>query len=180
MKAILMPAAALLALAGCGDAEEAPEARNMTAEEVAAELSSVRIEPGLWEATSEVVDVRAPNLPPQVREMMMAQREATVRNCITPEQAQRPDANFLAAQQDSNCSYQDFAMRGGKLTGAMVCTGGELPGEMRARMEGEYGSESYDMRMTMQTSGMPEGADMTIETRTTGRRIGPCPEGGAE
>lgn len=180
MKRLAMAATALLGLAACGGAEEVPEARNMSAEEVAAELSGVRIEPGLWEATSEVVDVRAPNLPVQVREMMMAQAGTTVRNCITPEQAQRPDANFLAAQQDSNCSYQDFAMRGGKLTGTMVCTGGELPGEMRAQMEGEYGPERYDMQMTMQTSGMPEGADLTIETRTTGRRLGPCPEGGAE
>lgn len=179
MKKGLILAAALLALAACGE-EPQPEARNMSAEEVAAELSSVTIEPGLWESSSQIVDVSAPNLPVEAKNMMIRRSAASVRNCITPEQAERPDANFLAAQQNSNCAYQNFSMENGQLTGTMVCTGGAMPGQMRAEMKGEYGPQAYDMRMTMSTSGMPEGADMTIETRVTGRRIGDCPEAGAE
>ncbi len=170
---------ALIALAACGEQERQPEGRNMTVNEVAAELAGVRIEPGLWEATSQVVNVSAPGLPREVQTQMVG-RETTVRNCITPEQAERPDANFLTAQENSDCTYNDFSMEGGRMRGAMTCSGGGMPGEMRTTMEGEYGPQSYDITMRMETSGMPEGADMTIEARTTGRRIGDCPEGGEE
>jgi hypothetical protein len=173
----LMWGAALLALAACGRGPE-PEGRDMTAEEVAGELAAVQIEPGLWEATSEVINVSAPNLPREVMTQMVG-RETSVRNCITPEQAARPDANFLTAQEGSNCTYSDFSMRNGRLQGVMTCSGGGLPGEMRTTMNGQYGPRSYDITMRMETSGMPQGADMTIEARTTGRRVGACPEDGA-
>lgn len=175
MKPAWILAPALLALAACGgEAEKTAEGRNMSVEEVASELASVKLDPGMWETTARVVEVSAPNLPVEVRNMMQAQGGATMRNCITPEQAERPDANFLAAQQDSNCSYQDFSMRNGRLAGTMTCTGGGMPGQMRAEMEGEYGSERYDMRMTMTTAAPMGGGDMTIVTETSGRLVGPC------
>lgn len=169
-------AAALLAAAGCNQGESGG---NMTANEVAEELAGIQIQPGLWEATSQVVNVSAPNLPREVMTQMTGERN-TVRSCITPEQAARPDANFLTAQQNSNCTYRDFSMSGGQLRGSMTCTGGGMPGTMTTSMEGRYGPQSYDMTMRMETAGMPQGANMTIEARTTGRRIGDCPPGGAE
>lgn len=171
-------AAALLAAAGCGERQEA--GRNMSANEVAAELRNVQIQPGLWEATSRVVDVSAPNLPVQLRDQMIARPATSRRNCITPEQAARPDANFFMSQAQANCSYRDFSMRNGRLQGTMSCTGGGMPGTMTTTMAGAYGPASYDMTMRMQTTGMPQGADMTIEARTTGRRVGDCPAGGEE
>ena len=174
---IAAAAAALASTAGCGDPETT---RNMSANEVAAELRNVRIEPGLWESTTQVVNVTAPNLPVQARDAMMNRPATPVRNCITPEQAERPDANFFNSAQNSNCSYRDFSMRGGRLQGSMTCTGGGMPGTMTTTMNGEYGPQSYDMTMRMQTAGMPQGADLTIEARTRGRRIGDCPAGGEQ
>ena len=166
----LLCAAALLALAGCGE-----EARrgNMSADEVASELASVKIEPGQWEATNEIVSVDAPGMPPGVLDGMIG-KKTTMRNCVTPEQAAKPDANFLTAQQGSNCSYQDFSMSGGEMKGTMTCQGGETPGRMVMEMAGEYGPTSYDMTMDMKTSELPGGMSMTVKARTTGKRVGAC------
>ena len=155
-------AVALLA-AGCGE----PPDNNMTVEEVADQLSNMRIEPGLWELTSEVIDVRAPNLPREVRNRMVGPR-SRLRHCITPEQAARPSANFLAARGD--CTYRDFTVQDGRVRGAMSCP------DATAVMDGRYGPQAYDMGMEMQ-SPIPGGAVMTLQLRAKGRRLGACEEG---
>ena len=170
MRSRLFGAAALLVVAGCGDSQSG---RNMSAEDVADELASVKIEPGQWEATNEILSAEAPGMPPGVLEGMVG-KKTTTRNCVTPEQAAKPDANFLAAQKGSNCSYQDFSMSGGRMTGTMTCRGGETPGKMVMAMSGEYGPTSYDMTMDMKTSELPGGMSMTIKAKTTGKRIGDC------
>src|SRR5690606_7092332 len=92
----------LLVAAGCNDRDPA----SMTAEQVAAELADIRIEPGLWELTSAVVDVRAPDLPREIRNRMIGPR-SRIRHCISPAQAEQPSANFLAMRADSACIYRD-------------------------------------------------------------------------
>lgn len=166
---ILITAFALLA--ACE--REAEKGREMSAEEVAAELAQVKIDPGQWESSTEILAVTGP-LPEEALNQMRGQR-TTVRNCITPEQAARPSANFLAAQQGSECSYRDFSMQGGKLSGSMTCTGGQFPGEMNTTMRGDYGPQSYDMTMDMETSaGIAGGPELRITARTSGRRVGDC------
>lgn len=171
MRLGLVLAAALVA-AGCNQAPE--ESRNMSVNEVAEELANLRIEPGLWESTSEVVNVTAPNLPRDVQNRMKAPGTAT-RHCITPEQAAQPDANFLATRQEG-CTYRDFSMRNGHMQGTMTCAGEGMPGQATATMEGQYGPDRYEMRMRMEMAG-PADATMTIETRASGRRVGDCPAG---
>lgn len=155
------------ALAGC---EEPPEARNLSVDEVAEQLSNLRIEPGLWELGSDVLEVRAPDLPREVRNRMVGPRSRT-RHCITPQQAERPSANFLAARDSHDCTYRDFSVSGGRISGAMTCPDAE------ASMTGRYEPRGYEMRMEM-ASPVPGGAVMTLEVRAWGRRIGPCEEGG--
>jgi hypothetical protein len=152
----------LLLAAGCG---EAPE-QNMTAEEIGAQLAGMRIEPGLWELTSEVVDVTAPNLPREVRSRMIGPR-SRLRHCITPEQAAHPSGNFLAGRDQHNCAYRGFTVEGGRVRGTMFCP------DATASMNGRYAPNAYDMSMEMQ-SPMPGGATMTLQLRARGRRLGSC------
>jgi len=151
----------------------------MTAAEVAAELRGLGIEPGLWEVTSAVIDARGENLPREAQARMKSHRR-TIRNCITPEQAARPDANFLARRQGGECSYRGFRIEGARMRGEMHCTGGRLPGAMTTSMDGQYGPRRYEVRMHMVSTGMPAGANMIIDTRTVGRRIGACPTAAAQ
>ncbi len=172
MRRARLTLACLVLIGGC---EQAPEPRNMSVDEVAAELANIEIRAGLWESTSEVLNVTAPNLPRELQNRMKGP-SSTTRHCITPEQAARPDANFLATRQD-NCRYRDFSMREGRMQGTMVCAGGDVPGEATATMSGQYGPDSYDMRMKMEMAG-PVDSTMTIETRASGRRVGDCPAEG--
>jgi hypothetical protein len=157
-------AATALTAGGCG--ERPPEPRNLSTEEIADELSGMRIEPGLWELTSEVLDVRAPDLPLELRNRMIGPRRR-LRHCITAEQAARPSANFLAARADSACAYRQFSVRDGIVEGAMTCP------DATARMRGRYGPQAYDMRMEME-SPMSGGATMTLQVRARGRRVSAC------
>ena len=165
--------AALLATAGCGKSED--KGGKQSAQDVAKQMAALKMEPGQWEATNEILSASAPGLPEEALKQMVGQK-TTVSNCVTPEQAAKPSANFMAAQKNSNCTYEDFSMEGGKMTGTMTCSGGQVPGQMQMAMEGEYSARSYDMNMDMSAKGMPGGMTMTIKARTTGRRTGECTE----
>lgn len=168
--AVLMLAAALTGAAGCG--EQGPPAET-SSETVANQLAGMRIEPGLWALTSEVVEVRAPGLPIEVRRRMIGPRRQ-IRHCITPAEAERPEANFLAGRDGSECRYRDFSVENGRMRGEMVCP------DATARMEGRYAPAAYDLRMAME-SVMPDGETrMNLEIRARGRRIGDCQEGEQE
>jgi hypothetical protein len=164
---------AILALAASCQGEGPPPEREMTAEEVAAQLATVKVDPGQWQSTTRILSASGP-MPKPALDKMIGQ-ETRAANCITPEQAARPNANFLAAQQGSDCTYHDFRMQDGKLSGRMTCTGGRLPREMTTTMSGDYGPQSYDMVMDMETPGLPGGEAMRIKARTQGRRVGECP-----
>lgn len=157
---------AVLLLAAC-------EGREQSAEEVAQEMSAVKIEPGQWQATNEILSASAPGIPPESLRQMVGQK-TSVSNCVTPEQAAKPSANFLTAQKSSDCTYQDFSMEGGRMKGTMSCTAPGMEGKMVMKMEGRYGPRSYDMNMDMQSSGMPGGMNMSVKARTVGRRVGAC------
>lgn len=163
-------AVALLALAAC-DRPQEKGGGEMSPEEVAEQLAQVKIDPGQWESTTKILSASGP-LPQEALDRMVG-KTTSVSNCITPEQAARPSANFLAAQNNADCAYRDFRMQDGKLSGTMSCTGGEMPGEMVTTMKGDYGSQSYDMTMDMETTGLP-GVALKITARTQGRRVGDC------
>jgi hypothetical protein len=139
----------------------------------------VKLEPGQWEATNEILSATAPGIPPEALRQMVGQK-TTVSNCVTPEQAAKPSANFLSGQKNSDCTYQDFSMDDGRMTGTMSCTGAGMPGKMVMKMEGNYGPRSYDMNMNMEAAGMPGGMNMVVKARTVGRRVGPCEPGAGD
>lgn len=171
MRSYLLPLALVAGLAACGSEPEKKE--DMTAEEVADQLKDMKIQPGQWEATHEIVSASAPGIPADSLKSMVGQK-STVSNCITPEQAAKPSANFLAAQQSNNCTYQDWNMDGGKMTGTMTCEGNGMPGKVIMTMSGDYGDTAYALDMDMNTTGLPGNMTMNIKAKTTGRRVGEC------
>ena len=171
MRSYLLPLALVAGLAACGSEPE--KKGDMTAEEVADQLKDMKIQPGQWEATHEIVSASAPGIPADSLKSMVGQK-STVSNCITPEQAAKPSANFLAAQQSNNCTYQDWNMDGGKMTGTMTCEGNGMPGKVIMTMSGDYGNTAYALDMDMNTTGLPGNMTMNIKAKTTGRRVGEC------
>lgn len=169
-----MAAAASALLLGCSGADENADGNrsNVTdAEAVAADLARVEIRPGLWELSSEIVSAAQPGLAAEFTDRMRGPR-GSVRHCITPEEAARPDANFLAGRRSDQCSYRGFAMRYGRIAGAMTCRDPRGV-ETQAQMSGTHAPERFEMRMDMQTPGIGGGM-LAVVVQQSGRRVGDC------
>lgn len=181
---ILVGAAMLLTLGACSKGNEKDEGHGgpQSAQEVAEEMGEVKIQPGQWQTTQETTDVKIENAPEGMPAGMMDAmkgRKTTVTYCITPEQAEKPGGDFLSGQKDAGCTYSDFSMSGGKISGTMNCTGGQGQGKMVLKMSGSYSPTSYDTSVDMESEGMGDGMKMRISSRTSGKRIGDCPAGEA-
>lgn len=169
MRVRLLAAAGLAALAAsCGGREAASD--TVSQEEVAAQLAQVKVAPGRWQRTTEIL--AAEGAVSESERARIVGRRTSASDCITPAQAERPSANFLSAQQNSECTYHRFQMKDGKLESRTSCVGRDRPDVLVTVMTGDYAPDSYDMRTSVETSG-PAGP-VTITTRTRGRRVGAC------
>ncbi|GLI96624.1 DUF3617 domain-containing protein [Sphingobium sp. BS19] len=177
MKAAIFICGTALLLTGCDKKETGP----MSAEQVAEKMDSVKLEPGEWEATQEIVDVKMTGLPkgmPAEAMQQMIGKKNTIKHCVTPEMAANPSADFLAAQKDANCTYENMDMSGGTINGKMTCAApNNTKAVMKMTLKGTYLPASYAMDMTMESQGMGEGMRMNMQMKSSGKRIGACPAG---
>ncbi len=180
MKKLLVSVAVLSLIGGCSDkgADHDGDGK-ITADEVAEEMNTVRLEPGEWENTVEIVDVKVDGLPEGVSAGVMDSMKGKVttsKSCITKDEADNPGAQFFAAQEKTNCEVKKFDMSGGAVSSEMSCSNmGGAPGNMTMAMDGQYGPSSYDM--TMKMNGGASGMKMNISAKSSGKRIGDCPAG---
>ncbi|MGB5723755.1 MAG: DUF3617 domain-containing protein [Parasphingorhabdus sp.] len=180
MRKLLVSVAILGLIGGCADkgADKDGDGK-ITADEVAEEMNKVTLEPGEWENTVEIVDVKIEGLPDNVPAGVMDRMKGKVttsKSCITEEEAKNPGAQFFAAQEKTNCEVKKFNMSGGAVSSEMSCSDmGGTPGDMTMKMDGQYGPSSYEMTMNM--DGGAAGMKMNISSKSSGKRIGSCPTG---
>ncbi|MEA3029425.1 MAG: hypothetical protein QOG13_750 [Sphingomonadales bacterium] len=168
-------AIATLLVAACGSQDKAGNgAANAGAgESSAAGGAAIALTPGEWETIVEVTSLNitgGPQLPGGMTPPLPP--PTTVRSCLTPEQAARPNANFLTGSGErGGCNYENFSMAGGRIQGTVTCASEGTT--MRTTVNGQFGPDSYETesqsritsnRMTMETAG-----------RTRSRRVGDCP-----
>ncbi|QNQ07812.1 DUF3617 domain-containing protein [Sphingomonas alpina] len=124
------------------------------------------MQPGKWETRIEIIDVKMPGGPPGVAAAMKG-KPKIVTACVTPEQAaQGPRA---VTKADPGCKFTRYSMTNGRISSQLVCS--RPRGTVTMTSEGSYTPTSY----TAVGRGVMSGkAPMTITTRTSGRRIGPC------
>ena len=178
VKNILISVAAGALVVGCSSNHaDADSDGNISADEVAKVMNEVTLEPGEWENTVEIVDVKIEGLPKGVPDNMIDSMKTTTvsKSCITEEQAKNPGAEFFAAQEKTSCKVKKFDMSGGAISSEMSCANAGAPGEMTMVMDGQYGPSSYDM--TMKMNGGAGGMKMNITAKSNGKRIGNCPAG---
>lgn len=178
-RALWAVAGATALLAGCGKSEK--DAINasapMSQEQVAAEVSKVKMKPGQWESNFTLDDLTFTNMPKgapsseQMKDQMKsAMSRSAIKHCVTPEQAANPSADMLSGQKDKSCTYKGFDMAGGTIRGQVSC---DQNGQaMTATMTGNYASDSYDVTMDMTTKGGTDGMAMTMKARTQGKWLG--------
>lgn len=141
-----------------------------TGEPVAATpVVTAELRPGQWETTIEILRMDVPNLPKGMT--LPRQAPATVRSCLTPEQARRPSAGFMTGKDGAGCTYENFSMSGGRIQGTLTCNHGGT--SVRATMNGTFSAESYQMETEAQTQA--NGMNVSTATRITSRRTGDCP-----
>jgi hypothetical protein len=162
-------AASLLALGACGSSDD--EAGGNSAGG-ASGGAQVNLEPGEWEMTLEVLNVRAPNLPPAVA-ASMKRAHTPNRSCMTPEKAQRPRPETFLVGPNANCKQEGFVWGGGQIRGKTTCKSPDGQGSVVLVMDGTYNARAMNMSMKADTER--QGVKLTSEMRLTGRRIGACP-----
>lgn len=128
---------------------------------------STVLEPGQWDMNVAITKMEAPGLPQGANIPLPPPQ--TVSQCLTPEQARNPGADFAGGGQQG-CTSDDYRMADGRISGTIQCN--QQGTTMRATVAGTYNRDSMDMTMNSQTQA--SGQSVTTEVRVTGRRTGEC------
>lgn len=168
----------LLLAASCSKRADDTSEAGMSAAQVSSEARKIKLEPGEWETTTKVTKIEVQGLPKAAAEKASGTNTVT-RNCITPAEAARPDANILSGTKEGNCTYQRFSMAGSKIDAAMTCSPRGLPGKMAMTLEGDYSPTAYVLDMAMKAD-LPGSMAMDMKASVSGRRIGECSAGTGE
>ena len=126
MKNYLVAALAAGALTACGGGATNADADGdgtITQDEVNAAVSGVSLNPGQWENTVEFVDIKMDEskLPPEARGLMSGMLESmkgqinTTTDCMTPEEAENPQAEMFSGNDNAECEYDRFDFGGGTM-----------------------------------------------------------------
>jgi len=115
------------------------------------------MQPGEWELTTTITSP-----------MMPQPQTATVKHCIQQEDVADPSRWMGGKPPGSDCSLTPLERDASGATWEMACPSSGFKGRGRAR----FAAGMLDSEMQM--SGMQEGKKFELQTRTRGRRLGPC------
>jgi hypothetical protein len=115
------------------------------------------MQPGEWELTTTITSP-----------MMPQPQTATVKHCIQKEDVADPSRWMGGKPPGSDCSLTPLERDASSATWEMACPSSGFKGRGRAR----FAAGMLDSEMQM--SGMQEGKKFELQTRTRGRRLGPC------
>ncbi len=177
LRTALVPLAVLgaLGLAGCGS-KDTIEAKDESVASVARKVAESDLRPraGRWEMTMKTEKLEIAGLPPEAQAAMKSAMTAarTLTTCLTPEQAAKPNAEFMAGPEEGGCKYDKFAIGNGRIESVMAC---DMGGGKKRTMttSGTYSPDQYAMRVTSQGNevrGMPSSMEMSVEAK----RVGEC------
>lgn len=151
---------------------------NASPEEVAKQAQAAgpaHFQPGLWETKAEIANVDMPNLPAAQKEQMMAAMKkasgTAVKTCLTPEQANKPQAEMFTGKDSGNCTFDHYDMSSGKIDAKLNCKNPQ-GGKMTQTISGTFTNTGFALESEVHSEGGP-GA-MTMKVKTTGTRIGEC------
>jgi len=158
-------------LAACGESGEGTNKAQSGSAATGSNAAGPQIQPGQWEMTLAVTRMEAPGVPAGAMPMPGAR---TIRQCFTQEEL-TSGGMFKADPATSVCESNTIRFEGGRVTGAMRCTGSGTTTEIS--IDGSFTPTSWTARQRIQTGG--QGSNMVMEADVSARRIGDCPEGGA-
>jgi Protein of unknown function (DUF3617) len=169
-------ALALTALAACTQPQNQQQQASVAdqndarADAVGAQADPNMLVAGRWETKTAIGSVSNSGLTEQGKREVAAQ-ESALDQCLEPDEVRRPDANFFAGGDTSECEYTKFAMANGKLDAVMSCTA--TPGTITMTLSGRYTPTRYSLSASATTGGTPD-APMTTTAKLNGTWLGPC------
>lgn len=131
-----------------------------------AAASAPLIQPGKWENKVEILDVKMSGGPPGLAEAMRG-RPQVVTRCVTAAEASRGPQSAMNA--DKACRFTRYYAANGRISSELVCT--RPTGTTTATAQGSYTPTSYAAVGRVTMTGKVQ---MTMTTRTSGRRLGGC------
>ena len=162
--------------AGCGQQQPQQQRASVAADNearaaVAAETAPPALfKAGRWETKTEIKTVSARELDASSKREIVAQ-ESALDQCLPEKEARRPDANFFAGGDGSECQYSKLLMKNGRIDATMNCSA--TPGTIVMTLDGSYTATSYRMDASATTTGVP-GAPSNTTARLSGTWLGPC------
>lgn len=178
MRKFIILGVAALAISACDKGADADGDGKISDAEAKAEMSSggkMAMKPGQWEVKVTFDSIEAPGLPEAMKGKMKEQmgKGVTQQSCLTQEQVDKPGGDFFGAPPEANCSFDELSRSGNAMKVAMTC---KPAGNMtvKSKMDGEFGAETYTMKIEQSTEGTPMGA-VKMTGKIDGKRTGDCP-----
>lgn len=156
-----LPLGLALGLAACGSKPEpAPETTE----------APIVMKAGEWTLTRKTTGYNTPTVTPAEYQAALKQVSED-RVCIAVDAAGVPDANALAGNEGSDCTYKDKLIRKGRLIATLSCTSGK--GTSEIALEGNFTADTLTLGSTMTRT---EGGQPVLRTThdVTGKRAGEC------
>lgn len=125
----------------------------------ATQAADLNMKDGLWEITTktEMKGMPGMNVPPQVMKQCMTKKDSV------PQQGPK--------EKNPNCKITENNTTGNTVSMVMVCKEKDMTSEMRTNLT--YRGESFDGTSVM-TMKDKSGKTQQINTKMSGKRLGPC------
>jgi hypothetical protein len=163
-----LPLAALCACSSEAPQPSLDDQNQERAEQVAKTADPDAFVAGRWETKTEIGGASNSGLDSSGKKQLAAQTSA-LDQCLPPDEVRRPDPNFFAGGDASECKYTRFAAANARLDATMVCTA--TPGSITITLAGSYTPTSYALDSSATTSGP---SPMTTTAKLSGTWLGPC------
>jgi len=165
--------AGAMLLAGCSGGGEADAKGAVSVKDAAeqAKREMPRPQPGLYKTTVTMTNIDMPGLPPEMADHGKGM-VTTTENCLTAADVDKGFEALVKQGQDGACSYESFALAGGKVDAVLVCKAQGR--DTRTALSGTTTKTGADL--TAATAMDFEGVGKaTLNFTTKHERVGECP-----
>ncbi len=165
--------AGAMLLAGCSGGGEADAKGAVSVKDAAeqAKREMPRPQPGLYKTTVTMTNIDMPGLPPEMADHGKGM-VTTTENCLTAADVDKGFEALVKQGQDGACSYESFALAGGKVDAVLVCKAQGR--DTRTALSGTTTKTGADLTATtaMDFEGVGKA---TLNFTTKHERVGECP-----
>jgi len=165
--------AGAMLLAGCSGGGEADAKGAVSVKDAAeqAKREMPRPQPGLYKTTVTMTNIDMPGLPPEMADHGKGM-VTTTENCLTAADVDKGFEALVKQGQDGACSYESFALAGGKVDAVLVCKAQGR--DTRTALSGT--TTKTGANLTAATAMDFEGVGKaTLNFTTKHERVGECP-----